>query len=97
MRTNLLNENDVIASDALETSFHSQLEMPQTFRVKELQEKIRQLVIEELQFDFDQLVRCQVLRPEQTEWKTGSVQVKLAVTFIEDSTESSIDLGRGRR
>ncbi|MEY3298355.1 MAG: hypothetical protein RLZZ597_1615 [Cyanobacteriota bacterium] len=77
MQVDVLDENDVIASDTSDTPLHSRLRMPLTFRVKELRSLLRSLIIREIQFDTDCLVQCQVLRPEQTAWKTGKIQVKL--------------------
>lgn len=94
MQVDILDENDVIASDTRETPLHSRLRMPLTFRAKELRSQIHSLIVQEIKFDINHPIQCQVLRPEQAAWKTGKIQVKLEIVFIEEEIEEESQIQR---
>ncbi len=94
MQIDVLDENDVIASDTRDTPLHSRLRMPLTFRVKELKSQIHSLIVQEIKFDTNHPIQCQVLRPEQTAWKTGKIQIKLEIVFVEEEIEEESQIER---
>jgi hypothetical protein len=90
MKNSWLDENDVITTNGKPHQFWAGL-MPSTFRVKELREKIRTLVIQQLKFDIDQTVVCQVLKSETPGWNNGTIQIKIEVSFVENPPKNIQD------
>jgi hypothetical protein len=90
MKHMFLDTNDVVASDAGSHPYHLRLGMPATFRVKEVREKIKELVLQSIKFDVDQKLQCQVLQSDQPGWKSGVLQIKIEVTFIDDAPVQDI-------
>lgn len=90
MKHIVLDTNDVVASDTINHPYHLRLGMPATFRVKEVREKIKELVLQSVKFDVDQKLQCQVLQSDRPGWKSGIVQIKIEVSFIDDDPVQDI-------
>ena len=71
-----LNASDVVASDNKSHPFHAFLGMSPTFRIQEVREKMRNLIMQANKFDINQTLKCQVLQSDKSGWRSGTVQIK---------------------
>lgn len=82
MENSYLSEDDVISVS--NRNINAKLGMPPTFCAKEVEEKIRGMVLKETGYDIALTFEGKFLQCDQPGWRAGKMKIKVLVEFVED-------------